>query len=157
MKKSMKYNYFLIPLFIVAISYFGGNVTSANMAWYKTLALPAIAPPGGFIGIVWTIIYLLSAISAFLFWNNTEAQANNKTIKALFVANGLLNLWWSYIFFGQGLLGWAIVEMTILNLTTLMLIVLMWEKNKKSALLLLPYLLWVSFATYLAFLIWQLN
>lgn len=153
----MKYNYILIPLFILAISYFGGTVTSQNMSWYKTLALPSIAPPGSFIGLVWSVIYILAAISAILFWNNKDVQEHQKTVKFLFGLNGLLNLAWSYIFFGQGLLGWAIVEMTILNLTTLSLIVLMWKKNNKSALLLLPYLGWVSFATYLAFLIWQLN
>lgn len=153
----MKYNYFIIPLFVIVLAYLGGLVTSQNMAWYKTLSLPNIAPPGYFIGIIWSIIYFLSAVSALFFWNNKAEQEYSKTIKLLYVLNGLLNLFWSYIFFGQGLLGWAIVEMFLLNGTTLALIILMWRKNQKSAWLLLPYFVWVSFATYLAFLIWKLN
>ena len=153
----MKNNYFIIPLFIVAISYLGGRVTANGMAWYKTLTLPPIAPPGGFIGIIWTIIYFLAMISALLFWNKTEKAANDKLVKLIFIANGLLNLFWSYVFFGWHLLGWAIVEMCLLNLTTLALVLLLWKKSRLSAWLLTPYLLRVSFATYLATSIWKLN
>lgn len=153
----MKLNYFLIPLFIISISYFGGGITSQNMGWYKTLALPAIAPPGYFIGIVWTIIYVLAGASAILFWNKNKNDSGFRIIALWFIVNGLLNLFWSFVFFKAHLLGWAIVEMSFLNATTIVLIWRLWKNNKISAWLLLPYVAWVSFATYLAFLIWKLN
>lgn len=153
----MKLNYFLIPLFIIAISYFGSSVTSGGMAWYKTLVLPAIAPPGYFIGIIWTIIYILVGASAILFWNKNKNDAEFRITALWFVVNGLLNLFWSFVFFKAHFLGWSIVEMSFLNLTTLVLIYRLWRNNRTSAWLLTPYVAWVSFATYLAFLIWKLN
>lgn len=153
----MKPNYFVIPLIVLATAVSGSWITGQGLAWYGTVNLPAIAPAGSFIGGVWTVIFILSAIAALLFWNKKSKKGNYRLIAFLFVLNAALNVFWSSLFFGQHLLGWAIVEMIALNLVNLTLIVLLWKKHLWSAILLLPYFLWVSFATYLAYLIWSIN
>lgn len=154
----LKLNYLVIPVSVFLVSFLGSLVTSGNMDWYKTLNLPPIAPPGSFIGLVWTIIFILSAISLLLFWNREQSQKAKQLAILLFAANGLLNIFWSVVFFGWHLIGWSIVEMLALNLLNLILIIWLWRKNHKFAFVLLwPYFAWVSFATYLAYSIWLLN
>ena len=152
----MKLNYIAIPLVTVAVSLGGSWLTSGGMNWYHTLDLPAIAPPGSVIGLVWTIIFILATVSALIFWNRSKPGARS-AIAALFIVNALLNICWSLIFFRLHLIGFSIIEMVALNLTTLALIILMWKPALVSALLLVPYFGWVSFATYLAYSIWTLN
>lgn len=152
----MTLNYLIIPLVTLATALGGSWITNGGMEWYKTIKLPSIAPAGSFIGMVWTIIFILATISAILFWNSGRG-VNFKLIVALFIANALLNVLWSTLFFGFGQIGWSIVEMIVLNLSNLALIILLWQGNLASALLLVPYFLWVSFATYLAYSIWGLN
>ena len=154
----IKINYFVAPLGVFAVSFFGSRITSANMAWYKTLVLPPIAPPGWFIGLVWTVIFILATVSILLFWNREKTVFGKRLIGELFVLNGALNVFWSAVFFGQHLLGWAIVEMIVLNITNLVLIIWLWQKkHKASSILLWPYFGWVCFATFLASWIWMLN
>jgi tryptophan-rich sensory protein len=154
----LKLNYLVIPLGILLVSVLGSSVTGGNMDWYKTLNLPSIAPPGGFIGTVWTVIFILSAISLVLFWNKEKNKKIKQSIAGLFILNGLLNIFWSVVFFGWHLLGWAIVEMIVLNLLNLIIIIGLWRnKHKVASVLLWPYFAWVSFATYLAYSIWSIN
>jgi tryptophan-rich sensory protein len=126
------------------------------MGWYDSLRLPAIAPDGSVIGLVWTVIYILSTIAAILFWNSPRGK-NFMLIAGLFLFNAFLNMFWSFLFFTLHLFWWAIAEMVLLNLVNLALILLLWKYNRKSAILLVPYFLWVFFATYLAYLIGSLN
>lgn len=153
----IKLNYLVIPLITIFTALSGSLLTSKGMGWYKTINLPEIAPAGSFIGSVWTIIFILSAWSAILFWNKKESDKNAKIIITLFIANALLNIFWCFLFFGIHLIGWSIAEMIILNLVNLALIILLWKKHLFPALLLTPYFIWVSFATYLAYSIWKLN
>lgn len=153
-----KWNYVVIPLSVLAISVAGSAVTGDNMIWYKTLNLPNIAPPGAVIGAVWTVIFILAAISILLFWNKEKNKKVKKELIELFLLNGFLNILWSIVFFGLHLIGWSIVEMLALNISNLFLIVWLWQRNHKTASILLwPYFAWVSFATYLAYTIWTLN
>jgi translocator protein len=152
-----KLHYVIAPLAVVLVAICGSLLTSGGMTWYDTLSLPNIAPPGSFIGLVWTIIFILSAIAIVLWWGRAKRDPERGTVLGLFIANGLLNVGWSGLWFGLHQLGWGIVEMTMLNLTTLLIIVLLWKRYRASAWLLMPYLVWVTFATYLAFLIWRLN
>jgi len=155
----MKHKLYLIiiPLITIAVSVLGSAITSGGMVWYKTLNLPSIAPPGGVIGAVWTAIFFLATISAILFWSQKNKDNNRNLIIALFLINAFLNVLWSMVFFGLSLIGWAIIEMILLNASTIALVILMWRKFLVSAVLLLPYVFWVSFATYLTISIWQLN
>lgn len=153
----MKLNYFIIPLLIFLVSFLGGKITSSGMGWYKTLELPTWTPLGWVIGLVWTFIFILLALSIILFWNLQFRPSNFYWIIGLFVLNAILNILWSYLFFGQHLIGLAVVEAFALGLSVLALIILIRPFSNLSALLLLPYCMWVFFATYLTYSIWLLN
>ena len=153
----MKLNYFLIPLATIAVAVFGSILTSGDMAWYKTIKIPSWAPPGALIGAVWTTIFILTAISALIVWNRAQHAGVFWWIAAIFIANGILNVFWSYLFFNQHLLYAAGWEAALLGASVLALIILIWPISRLASSLLLPYAGWVSFATYLTFLISNFN
>jgi len=153
----MKINYLVIPLIVFFVSFLGGQLTSSGMDWYKTIKLPSWTPPGSVIGLVWAIIFILSAISIILIWNKLDRAGNFNWIISIFILNALLNIFWSYLFFYQGQIGFAIIEAAILALSVLALIILIWPVYKPAAILLIPYVVWVSFATFLTYSIWILN
>lgn len=152
----IKPNYIILPLATVAVATIGGYLTASGLDWYYGLELPALAPGGGFIGTVWTVIYILTTLSALIFWNAPRRQ-HFDAIVVLFAANAIFNALWSLVFFVSHDFIAAMVEMTILNLINLALIRLLWNYERKSAWLLVPYLIWVAFATYLTYAISALN
>lgn len=151
-------SYVIIPLVAILTGSIGGYFTSSSVnTWYKTLQKPLWTPPGSVIGAVWTVLYILTATSALIVWNTFPRDDKFRWIIALFLANAILNALWSYIFFSRHLLGIAVWEAALLGLTVLALMILTWTQSKTASLFLLPYLLWVSFATYLTFTVWSLN
>jgi len=157
--KKLKLNYFLIPIITVLVSYTGSIFTSMgiNSGWYDLINKPTWTPPGSVIGIVWTIIFILSTISALIVWNKLERDKRFWRIVFLFLINAGLNIFWSFLFFAQSLIGLALIEAIILSLTVFILIYLIYPKSKLAALLLIPYALWGSFASFLTYSIWILN
>jgi len=153
----MKLNYIIIPLIVFLAAWIGGLITSAGMDWYKTINLPDFTPPGSVIGTVWTTIFILSAISALLVWNRFPRGKRLIWIFITFGVNALLNVFWSYLFFGQHLLSWAVVEAVLLGFSVILLIILIRPVVRLAAILLYPYLIWVAFATYLTYTVWSLN
>lgn len=153
----MKLNYIIIPLLVVAVSVTGSYFTSGGMEWYATISLPSWTPPGSVIGAVWTFIFILTAISIIIVWNKSERDDRFYFILTLFIVNGILNIGWSFIFFGMHWIAVAFFEAVLLGLTVLALIILIKPVNRLASLLLLPYFLWVSFASYLTYTIWQMN
>ena len=154
----IKINYFIIALLVFAVAAVGGWFTSQGLGeWYDSLIKPAWTPDGGMIGLVWTIIFILTAISAVIVYNWSINDWRWSLAIKLFVLNGLLNIFWSYLWFVQHALGWALIEMIILEVTVVAIMILIFPRSKLATLLLLPYAGWVAFATYLAFSIWQLN
>ncbi|MHB9020011.1 MAG: TspO/MBR family protein [Minisyncoccota bacterium] len=153
----MKLNYFIIPLIVFVVSFLGGQITRSGMDWYKSINIPSWTPPGWIIGLVWTIIFIFSAVSIIIFWNSGLKPLYFNWVIGLFVLNAILNIFWSYLFFGQHLIGIAVIEAFILGLSVLVLIVLIWPFSLLSALLFMPYCGWVFFATYLTYSIWLLN
>lgn len=154
-----KIGYVIAILAVALVSFIGGSITDKGMIWYEELNLPSFTPPGYFIGIVWTIIFVLSAVSIILFLrhNKEKKELRFNSIIIFLILNALLNILWSFIFFGQGLILLSVIEMCALNVVNLILIILLWQENKLSSILLWPYFLWVSFATYLAYSIYLLN
>lgn len=153
----MKLNYFVIPSIVFLASFFGSRITASGMDWYRALNIPSWTPSGWMIGLVWTFIFTLGAISVILFWNMQFRPGYFYWVIGLFILNIILNVLWSYLFFGQHLIGLAAVEAVILGLSVLSLIVLIWPFGKLSASLLIPYCGWVFFASYLTYSIWLLN
>ncbi len=140
--------------------------------WYGDLIKPALNPPAWVFGPVWTILFALMGISLFLVWKQHSNILENvrmlrvwKLAIALFFFQLVLNTFWSIIFFGStsltiyGLnnIGIAFIEIIFLWLAILATIIAFYKISRPAAWLLVPYLLWVSFATYLNVAIWVLN
>jgi len=151
----LKPNYFIIPLIAITLSALGGYFTSQGLAnWYPALTKPSFTPPGSVIGMVWTIIYILSSIACLIVVNKIK---DNKKIINFFIINAFLNLTWSLIFFTFNLVLIAFFWAILLGLSVFVIILLSYKKSKSVAFLMLPYLLWVSFASYLNYIIYILN
>lgn len=145
-----------IPLLTVLVAAAGSYLTFQGLDWYGQLRLPSFAPDGRNIGFIWTIIYALATLSALWFYK-APRQRFFHVIVILFLTNALFNVFWSFLFFVLHDFAAALVEMLILNLLNLKLIYFLWDYERKSALLLVPYFLWVAVATYLTYLIAALN
>ncbi len=124
--------------------------------WYAELAKPAWNPPNWIFGPVWTLLYLLMALAAWLVWR--EHGLSGATLPlGVFVLQLILNAGWSWIFFGRHEIGLALVEILILWAAILWTIIGFWRLNPLSGGLMVPYLLWVTFAAALNAAIWRLN
>ncbi|MFZ9388432.1 MAG: TspO/MBR family protein [Chitinophagaceae bacterium] len=144
----------LLPVLVGAIS---GFFTATGVgSWYKTINKPSWNPPGWVFGPVWTTLYILMGIALFLIWRTAESKSRNMAI-ALFGVQLTLNFFWSFIFFDQQQIGWALVEIGVLWLFILFTIFAFAKINKTAAWLLVPYISWVSFASILTYTIWRLN
>lgn len=153
----MKLNYIIIPLMIILVAVVGSWLTSSGMDWYGTINLPEWTPAGSVIGAVWTTIFILATISALIVWSRANRNRRFRWIIAIFIINAFLNVFWSYLFFNQYLIGPAIWGAGLLGLSVLFLIILIRPISKWAALLLFPYAGWVAFATYLTYTVWLLN
>jgi len=153
----MKINYFLIPLAAIVAVVVGSYLTKLGMSWYEASNLPSFTPSGGFIGGMWTAIYTLATISLLLWFNQKRRPKNFWAVVWLFIANIVLNVGWSYLFFVQHWVGSAIVEMILLEGTVIALIVMMWKNLRTSSILLWLYAAWVAVATYIAYSFYVLN
>lgn len=135
----------------------GGRWTTAEIpVWYRGLIRPSIAPPNWIFGPVWTLLYLLMAIAAWLVWQ-TPSSALRTWGVALFLAQLAMNLGWSWIFFHKHALGAALVEVVLLwgmiGATTLVFS----RVAPVAAWLMAPYLVWVGFASVLNGAFWRVN
>lgn len=123
---------------------------SAIPNWYSTLNKPVFSPPNWIFGPVWTILYILMGISLYLVWQK-------KKIPSIFWVQLILNALWSIIFFGMQNPLLAMVDIIALWIAIILTIKAFYKISKPSVYLLIPYLLWVSFALILNYSIWVLN
>jgi tryptophan-rich sensory protein len=124
--------------------------------WYKTIAKPSWNPPDYVFGPVWTTLYIMMAIAAWLIWKPTGFKATAMPL-TLFAVQLVLNVAWSWIFFGMHQPGWAFTEIVILWLAIVATTVAFFRCSKIAGWLMMPYLAWVSFASVLNFAIWRMN
>lgn len=129
----------------VAAAVLGSVATSAGRPWYDRLDQPWFTPPDATFGIVWTVLYVLIAVAGFLAWRADDASAPT----VAWAANIALNLAWTVTFFGLRRPGWAIVVVAALWLSIAVFIGVARRRSRLAALLMVPYLLWVSFAAAL--------
>ena len=122
--------------------------------WYANLSKPSRTPPNWLFGPVWTILYIAMAIAAWLVWRKAGLTA---VPMQLFLLQLLLNVAWSAVFFRLRSPGPAFVEIVMLWLAILATMIEFWRAVPLAGLLLLPYLIWVSYATALNYSIWRLN
>jgi tryptophan-rich sensory protein len=139
------------------ISALGGAITAGPVkSWYPTLVKPALTPPDLAFPIVWTLLYAMMAVAAWRVWRASGLRQARGAL-GLFGVQLVLNLGWSWLFFGQQMIGAAVAEIALLWLAIAGCMAAFARHERLAALLLLPYLLWVSFAAYLTFAIWLLN
>jgi len=145
----------VIPLVVGGL---GGVATaSAIPTWYQGLNKPAWNPPNWVFGPVWTLLYILMGVAAWLVWRQGWDNLPVRVALAIFGAQLLLNLFWSLIFFGLRSPGWAVLEIVILWGFVLATTVQFYRLDSIAGLLLIPYQLWVTFAAVLNAAVWQLN
>jgi tryptophan-rich sensory protein len=144
-----------IPLLVGGTS--GFFTASGVESWYQTINKPSWNPPSWIFGPVWTTLYVMMGISLFLVWKDDAGSGYKKIAIALFVAQLALNFFWSFIFFDQHQIGWALVEIIVLWFFILLTIFAFAKVYKMAAWLLVPYISWVSFASILNYTIWKLN
>ena len=125
-------------------------------AWYRAIAKPDWTPPDALFGPVWTVLYVGMAIAAWRVWRQAGFGAARGAL-TLYLVQLTLNATWSFLFFGLHRPGWAAVEIVILLATILGTIRAFARHDRIAAMLLVPYALWVGFATALTFAIWRLN
>jgi len=153
----MKINYIIIPLITVLVAVVGSWLTSGGMEWYGTINLPEWTPAGSVIGAVWTTIFILTTLSALIVWSRANRNRRFWWIIVIFLINAFLNVFWSFLFFSQHLIGPAIWEAGLLDASVIALIILIWPISRLASILLVPYAGWVAFATYLTYTVWLLN
>jgi benzodiazapine receptor len=124
--------------------------------WYTHLVQPALTPPGWVFGPVWTILYILMGVAAWLVWQR-YGLAGAVWPLGLFILQLVLNTLWSYLFFGLQNPGGAFLDIVALWLSILASLIAFWQYYPPAGKLLLPYLLWVTFAVYLNLQFWRLN
>ncbi len=124
--------------------------------WYAGLAKPSWNPPSSVFAPVWTTLYVLMGLAAWLVWRQT-GFAGARAALGLFALQLVLNGLWSYLFFGSHQPGVALVEIVVLWLAILATTVGFWRVSVPAGMLLLPYLAWVGFAAALNFQLWRLN
>lgn len=146
----------------IAISELAGIIgsiftVSAIPTWYTTLIKPTLNPPSWVFGPVWTTLYALMGTSAFLVW---KRGLNHKNVRIALFVFGLqltLNASWSIVFFGLQSPAWAFANIIAMWFTIIWTMMLFYKISKPAMWLLMPYIIWVSFAVYLNYSIWMLN
>lgn len=146
----------------VALPLLAGAIGSAFTftgidSWYQTIAKPSFNPPNWIFGPVWTTLYILMGLAFYLIWQAGLKDKFNKDSFILFLVHLAINSLWSIVFFGLQNPGLAFLVIIVLWFMILILIMRFYKIDKRAAWLLIPYILWVSFASVLNFSIWQLN
>lgn len=131
------------------------TASSVN-AWYTQLRRPEWTPPNWIFGPLWTTLYLMMAISAWLVWRSSD-WSSSKFALTLFAIQLVLNTMWSIVFFGLHKVGPAFGEILLLWMMIIATAVAFLPLSLLAAWLLIPYIVWVAFASYLNFRIWQMN
>jgi translocator protein len=134
----------------------GGSITVLD-EWYYSLEQPGWAPPDYMFGVIWTAIFALIAVAGVLAWEKAPTSRDVEVTLGMFALNGFLNLGWSFLFFRMQRPDLALYELGGLWLSILLLIVFCGRFSRWSALLLLPYLAWVTTAGVLNYQVVQLN
>jgi tryptophan-rich sensory protein len=144
----------IIPLAVGGIS--GYFTVSAIPGWYQTIQKPSWNPPNWVFGPVWTTLYALMGIAMYLIWTQPRSEQRQRALH-LNAAQLILNFFWSLIFFNLHAIGWALIEIIILWVLIVRTMFAFDRVYKPAAWLLLPYIVWVTFATILNGTIWWLN
>lgn len=157
MKKKLTYIAISVAICLI-IGFLSGFATQSSVGdWYISLNKPSFNPPNWIFGPVWTLLYILMGIAAGIVWAKGFYHIWVKTALYNFGFQLLFNALWSVVFFGFKNPFWALL--VILFLLALILVTIKWFNvvSRTAAYLLIPYFLWVCFATILNYKIWEMN
>ena len=155
---SMQYKKLIVSILVPLIFGFIGSIfTSSSVdTWYMSINKPSFNPPNWLFAPVWTLLFVLIGISFYLVWSK-DFENNKSLALPIYGSNLILNLLWSLLFFGLKSPYLAFIEIIILWFVILGNIIVFYRTSKASGLMLIPYLLWVSFASVLNYYIYILN
>ncbi len=140
----------------LCVAALGATITDLG-PWYQALAKPGWNPPDMLFPMGWTLIYALITIAGITAWGDAPHAAASEWVLGMFALNGFLNIGWSLIFFRLQRPDWAFYELILLWISILVLIVYCGRFSRAAAWLLVPYLVWVSFAGALNLAVVRLN
>lgn len=140
----------------VLVALLGSTLTDLG-AWYQNLREPSWKPPDAAFGLVWTVIFSLTALAGYLAWCAEPKESGRQLIVGMFSINGFLNICWSLVFFKLRRPDWALVEVGFLWFSILVLMFMVMRRSFSASLLLLPYLGWVGIAAALNYQVVVLN
>lgn len=143
-------------LLVLVAGAIGAAASVQAATFYATLAQPSWAPPAAVFGPVWSVLYVLMGIAAWLVWRRGGWAAQRRAL-TVFVAQLALNALWSWLFFGWHLGAAAMLDIVVLWVLIVVTVAMFWRARPLAGVLLLPYLAWVSFASALNYAVWQLN
>lgn len=150
---------FIINIAItLGVGALGGLATAQSVkTWYPTLNKPGFNPPNWLFAPVWTTLYILIGIAAYLVWIKRDQIAHFPRTVAIYLIQLILNLAWSFIFFYLHEIGFALAEIILLLIVIIINAVTFYKIDKWAGLIFIPYILWVSFASFLTYNILILN
>lgn len=150
---------FLINLLVPLIfGVLGGMITIKSVhTWYPGIQKPSFNPPNWLFGPVWSVLFIIIGIAAYLIWQKKAQITNFPRTVAVYFIQLVLNLGWSFLFFYNHLIGAALIEIVALLAVILINGIVFYKIDKIAGLLFIPYFLWVSFATFLTYNIFILN
>ena len=153
----LRWALFVVPV-VMFLGYLSGTISgsTAENSWYQTLIKPEAQPPGWVFGVVWPTLYFLMGLAFAMILHARGAKDRNIAI-ILFVSQFLINLTWSPVFFGQHKIGTAFFIILAMIGTAIATTFVFGRVRKAAAWLMVPYLVWISFAAILNFQIDRLN
>ncbi|MBW2981050.1 tryptophan-rich sensory protein [Candidatus Woesearchaeota archaeon] len=158
-KKLRKTVIFLVSIAIPLLAGFIGSISTSGSVstWYQTINKPSFNPPDWVFGPVWTTLFILMGISLYIIWSKGLKKKGVKKALGIFGVQLALNILWSFLFFGLKSPLYGLIEIVILWAAILYTIILFSRVSRTASYLLIPYILWVSFAAVLNFTIFVLN
>ena len=149
--------YIISALIALAVGGLSALLSMNGMELYEaTITKPALTPPGWVFSVVWTILYVLMGISAVRVWLIKDSVARSSGLN-LYVAQLIVNFFWSLIFFNAQAFGFAVIWLLLLWVLVFLMIRQFYKVDRLAALLQIPYLIWLTFAAYLNIGVWILN
>lgn len=158
MNKNKLIKFIAIIILCEVIGAVGSIFTIPSISsWYASIQKPSFTPPNWVFGPVWTSLFFLMGVSLYLVLDKGLKNRNSKFAVSVFGVQFVLNVLWSFLFFGLHNPFLAFIEIIFLWFSILATIILFYRVSPKAGLLLIPYILWVSLASFLNYSVWMLN
>jgi benzodiazapine receptor len=154
-KKKALYNF----AWIISFQFIGfclGQITKTNMDWYNSIVKSSFTPPGFVFSITWTVLYIILALVGKSLWDKKQ-ENQIKPILTLFIIQMILNWIWTPIFFAMHMTGLSSLIILIMLIINGYIMIKSWSKYPRITYAIIPYFLWLNFATYLNLVIWVEN